>query len=261
MKKFIKIGLLVLPFISYAQTDSLKQSPLEFTAGIQTNHLWRGLIISDKPMVSAMASLSLNKEKSLKLGVWGGTSISNEADGTHYKEINYFLKYEKNNLSIGVWDLYNSRREAYLGANDIYGYAKSRTKHIIDLRTSYQLPEKFPLKIEADVLLYGSEDALYNDNGDYDKNKYSTYVELSYPFIKNSTVNLNGFIGSAFVFNGKEGNYSLYGNGENNFQVVNVGVTASKNITVFNKKLPVSMTTMWNPTSKFARIQIATTLF
>lgn len=36
MKKFIKIGLLVLPFISYAQTDSLKQSPLEFTAGIQT---------------------------------------------------------------------------------------------------------------------------------------------------------------------------------------------------------------------------------
>ncbi len=109
--------------------------------------------------------------------------------------------------------------------------------------------------------MYGSADALYNDNGDYDKNKYSTYVELSYPFIKNSTVNLNGFVGSAFVFNGKEGNYSLYGNGENNFQVVNVGVTASKNITVFNKKLPVSMTTMWNPTSKFARIQIATTLF
>ena len=62
--------------------------------------------------------------------------------------------------------------------------------------------------------------------------KNSTYVELSYPFIKNSTVNLNGFVGSAFVFNGKEGNYSLYGNGENNFQVVNVGVTASKNITI-----------------------------
>ena len=49
------------------------------------------------------------------------------------------------------------------------------------------------------------------------KNKYSTYVELSYPFIKNSTVNLNGFVGSAFVFNGKEGNYSLYGNGEKQF--------------------------------------------
>ena len=78
-------------------------------------------------MVSAMASLSLNKEKSLKLGVWGGTSISNEVDGTHYKEINYFLKYEKNNLSIGVWDLYNSRREAYLGKRYLW-ILKSRNQ-------------------------------------------------------------------------------------------------------------------------------------
>ena len=124
---------------------------------------------------------------------------------------------------------------------------------------------QFLKSLSDNSIEYGKEKNFENQGlcaaGDYDKNKYSTYVELSYPFIKNSTVNLNGFIGSAFVFNGKEGNYSLYGNGENNFQVVNVGVTASKNITVFNKKLPVSMTTMWNPTSKFARIQIATTLF
>lgn len=261
MKKLIKIALLALPLISHAQVDSLKQSPLEFNAGIQTNHLWRGLIISDKPMISAMANLSLNKEKSIKIGVWGGTSISNESDGTHYKEINYFIKYEKNNLSIALWDLYNTRREAYLGANEIYVYTKDKTKHILDLRTSYVFPEKFPLRIEADFLLYGSADALYKENGEYDKNKYSTYVELSYPLIKNSTVNLNGFVGSAFVINGKEGNYSLYGNGKNNFQVVNIGVTARKDITIFNKKLPVSMTTMWNPTNKYARIQIATSLF
>lgn len=261
MKKLVKVVLFIFSFLSYAQTDSLKQSPLEITAGIQTNHLWRGLIITDKPMISAMASLSLNKEKSLKLGVWGATAISNDADGTHYKEIDYFIKYEKNNLSIGLWDLYNTRQESYLGANDIYEYAKDKTKHILDLRTSYIFPEKFPLRIEADFLLYGSVDAIYKENGDYNKNKYSTYLEFSYPFIKNSTVNLKGFIGSAFAFNGVKGNYSLYGNGKNNFQVVNVGVTASKNITVFNKKLPVSMTTMWNPATKFARIQIATSLF
>mgnify|MGYP003599069784 CR=1 FL=1 len=261
MKNLIKIGLLVLPFISYAQKDSLKQSPLEFNAGIETNHLWRGIIISDKPVITATASLSLNKEKSLKLGIWGGTSISNEEDGTHYKEINYFLKYEKNNLSIGLWDLHNTRREAYIGANDIFEYSKDKSKHIIDLRTSYQLPEKFPLKIEADFLLYGSSDALYKDNGEHDKNKYSTYVELSYPVIKNSIVNLSSFVGSAFAWNTNKGNYSLYGNGESNFQVVNVGITASKDITVFNKKFPVYMTTMWNPTSKFARIQLATSLF
>ncbi len=262
MKNILKLAICLLPTITFAQSEEqLKESPLNITAGIQTNHLWRGLIITDKPMVSAEASLALNKAKTFTVGVWGGTSVSNEADGTHYKEINYYVKYADKGFSIGLWDLYNSRGEVSNGANDIFEYSKEKTKHILDLRTSYQLPKSLPLRLEADFLLFGSADAIYKSNGEYDRNKYSTYLEVGYPFIRNSKVNLEGFFGSAFAMDGEEGNYSLYGNGKDNFQVVNVGFKATKDVTVFNKKFPVSLTTMWNPTNKYARVQIATALF
>ncbi len=261
MNTIIKLALCIAPTILTAQTENLKQSPVDISAGIQTNHLWRGLIITDKPMVSAQATLGLNKSKTVQLGIWGGTSIANEADGTHYKEIDYFIRYADKGLSIGLWDLYNSRSEAKNGAYGVFNYSKESSKHILDLRTSYQFPQTFPIRVEADVLLYGPADAIYTVNGEYDKNKHSTYVEIGYPMIQNSTVNLNTFIGSAFTFSGEKGNYSLYGDGKDNFQVVNVGFTASKDVNVFNKKIPVSLTTMWNPTNKYARVQIATKLF
>jgi hypothetical protein len=54
----------------------------------------------------------------------------------------------------------------------------------IDLRTSYRFPGNFPIRIEADVLLYsGLNDRELNNSNDY-RSKHSTYVEVSYPFIR-----------------------------------------------------------------------------
>lgn len=49
--------------------------------------------------------------------------------------------------------------------------------------------------------------------------------------------------------------------GKNDFDIVNIGFSASKNIKVFSAHIPLSFTTMWNPSNKYARIQFATTLF
>jgi hypothetical protein len=63
----------------------------------------------------------------------------------------------------------------------VFNYDK-RTTHLIDLRTSYRFPGNFPIRIEADVLLYsGLNDRELNNSNDYRKTldlcrtKLSTY--------------------------------------------------------------------------------------
>lgn len=255
MKKILMlllVAVLSVQFVS-AQESELKDSPIDFSVNLQSNHLWRGLIITDKPMVAVFTSIKLNESGSLTTGFWGGMSFSNESDGTYYKEINYYVQYAKNGFSIGLWDLFNTRG---VDSPDVWGYDKETTGHLLDLRTSYNFGENFPLRLEADVLLFGSGDGQY-DMMDFEQ-RYSTYVQASYPLIQKSKVNLNGFVGAGFSLNGDT---HLYGDGEENFDLVNVGLTTSKTVKLGNYSLPVSATTLWNPSLKVARVQLAMTLF
>jgi hypothetical protein len=49
-----------------------------------------------------------------------------------YTEINYFVQYQKNNLSIALWDLFNTTIET----PRVFNYDKRTTTHLIDLRTT-----------------------------------------------------------------------------------------------------------------------------
>jgi len=254
MKKISLIFVVLFAVqIGYTQETEVKDSPYDFNVDVKTNHLWRGLVITDKPMVAVFSKLRLNKSGSFTTGFWGGMSFSNEADGTSYKEINYYVQYAKNGLSIGLWDLFNTRS---VESPDVWNYDENTTTHLLDLRTSYTFNDSFPLRLEADILLYGSGDSQLND-GDREQ-RYSTYVEASYPIIGESKVNINAFVGAGFSLNGDT---HLYGDGEQNFDLVNVGFTAKKTLKFSELSFPVSATTLWNPSQKIARIQLAVSLF
>ncbi|AYN00430.1 hypothetical protein [Chryseobacterium sp. 3008163] len=266
MKKLFYICLIALGTGNlYAQQNEENQedSRLDFTANIQNNHLWRGLIITDKPVIMGNVSYALDKDKNWKVGIWGASSMTDDKDGTHYKEINYYVQYSNGRLYIGLWDLFNSRNiNTAVASDDIFNYSNRKTAHIIDLRTNYTFGPAFPLNIEADIMLYGGANAgevVLEYDGTYKKNKYSTYVQVSYPVIKDKKVNLDAFVGAGFALNDKN---FLYGNGTNSFDIVNVGVKATKSLKITEHyTLPVSMMAMWNPSNKFARIQLAATVF
>lgn len=236
---------------SLAPTANTTPSRLDFNVGLETSHLWRGLVINDGMTATGNIHYALNEEQNFTVGLWGGAGF----DGK-YHEINYYIQYQKNNFSIGLWDLFNTT-----GNNnpEVFNYDKNTTTHIIDLRTSYRFPESFPLRIEADVLLYtGKNDRQLDENNDYNS-RYSTYVEVSYPAIRNQKVNLDVFLGSGFAL---DGNSNLYRTDQGqNFGIVNTGIKATKSISVFDYKLPVSATAMWNPANKIARVQLDVNLF
>ncbi|WP_372795002.1 hypothetical protein [Lutibacter sp.] len=256
MKKILLVLLVAVLSVQMgmAQEAELKDSPIDFSVNLQSNHLWRGLVITDKPVIMVFTSLKLNESGSFTTGFWGGMSFSNESDGTSYKEINYFVQYAKNGFSIGLWDLFNTRGVA---SPDVWDYDKETSGHLLDLRTSYNFGESFPLTLEADFLLFGSGDGQYNTNGDFEQ-RTSSYVQISYPLIKGSKVNLDAFVGAGFSLNGDT---HLYGDGQENFDIVNVGLTTSKILKVADLSIPVSATTLWNPSTKIARVQLAVTLF
>lgn len=229
----------------------IKPSRLDFNVGLETSHLWRGLIINDGMTATGNIHYALNESQTFKVGFWGGAGF----DG-NYREINYYVQYQKNNLSIALWDLFNTTG---IATPKVFNYDKLTTTHIIDLRTSYRFPESFPLRIEADVLLYsGLNDRELNSDNDF-QSRHSTYVELSYPLIRDQKVNLNAFIGAAFPLNGSK---HLFTNKvASDFDIVNTGIKATKDIEIFNYHLPVSATAMWNPSNKIARIQLDVSLF
>lgn len=246
-----------------AEVKESKEGRLDFTTNIQNNHLWRGLIITDKPVVMGNLSYALDAEKKWKVGIWGASALADDKDNTHYKEINYYIQYSDGRFYIGLWDLYNSRNiNTAVAADDIFSYSQRRTAHIIDLRTNYTFGPSFPINIEADIMLYGGANAgevILEADGSYKKNRYSTYVQASYPVIKGQKVNLDAFVGAGFALNDKT---FLYGNGKNSFDIVNVGLKARKVVKITDHySLPVSMMAMWNPSNKFARIQLAATVF
>ena len=233
------------------QQEETKTARLNFNVGLETSHLWRGLVINDGMTATGNIHYALNKNQTFKVGIWGGAGF----DG-NYREINYYVQYQKNNLSIGLWDLFNTTG---IEIPRVFNYDKLTTTHIIDLRTSYRFPEAFPIRIEANILLYsGLNDRELNDSNEY-RSRNSTYVELSYPLIKDKKVNLDLFMGAAFPINGSK---HLFTNKvESDFDIVNTGIKATKIIEIFQYKLPVSATAMWNPSNKIARLQLDVNLF
>ena len=232
-------------------TENIKPSRLDFNASLETSHLWRGLVINDGMTATGNIHYALNEGQNFAVGIWGGAGF----DGK-YREINYYIQYQKNNLSIGLWDLFNTTG---MTSPEVFNYDKLTTTHIIDLRTSYRFPESFPLRVEADVLLYtGKNDRIIDANNNYNS-RYSTYVELSYPVIENQKVNIDLYVGGVFAIDGTSNLYR--GDQNKDFGIVNTGFKLSKEISVLNYKLPVSATAMWNPANKIARIQLAVSLF
>lgn len=274
MRKIIPLILFVLfTNLSFAQ-DSLVTKPaekdIEFSVSIRSNQLWKGNITTDQPLFVTQVSFALNKAKNLRLGVWGGSAFSNNANGTQYKEIDYFISYAKSGFKVTLWDYFNSTNIIAERASDnIFNYSRTRTSHLFNLAMSYQLQHNFPLKIETDILVYGGangREVLLNSNGEYLKNKYSTYVGLNYPKTLSEDYTLNTFVGVGFAFN--PGNPDLgqtthiFGNGKNKFDVVSLGFSVTKDVSILKTfNFPLSITTLWNPSRQFARVQLAAKIF
>ncbi|OXG08450.1 hypothetical protein BC749_104157 [Flavobacterium araucananum] len=252
---FLSSMVAIIGLTGYAQETapetktSKEPSRLNFNIGLETSHLWRGLIINPSMTITADIHYALDKKQNFTVGFWGGNGF----DGK-YTEVDYYVQYKHKGLTVGLWDLFNTTNVIH---PEVFNYDKNTTTHLIDLRSSYRFSPQFPLRVEADIILYGNDRELNSDL--VYKNRYSTYVELGYPLLKNEQITLDAYVGTSFSLDGKSNLYTT--NPDNSLNVVNTGLKASKDITILQYKLPVYAGIMWNPAEKYTRMQLGVSLF
>lgn len=222
MKKVISTLTILLMVVSASAQEA---KTLDFSTGVDlySRYVWRGLQFSSAPNIQPYATLTW---KNLSLMGWGSYATSQ-----NYAEFDLFLSYNLKGVTLSLNDYY-SEDETDLTSNDYSEWGDTLTSHLIEFSASYQLPiEKFPLKILASTFVYGAD--LNSEN----KQNYSSYIELAYPFTAGD-YELELFSGYAL----NEGYYST------SSSFVNVGFKATRAIKITETfEIPFNTSLVLNP--------------
>lgn len=217
------------------------------SANLQTNHLWRGGEVADGVVVTSDASYKMFGE-SLQLGVWGGINIQ----GT-YKEFNYFATYSIKGFSLSLWDTYNFAEYATYNNEEFFNYNASTTGRFLDATLAYQFSGKFPLRLCWSTILFGRD-----RNSENSANRYSTFVYGEYPVYNRQKWRFDIGLGGAFALNAMGERATFYGDEPG---LVHISTKLTYDLKIRDYHMPISISTMMNPQSGKAYLQLAAQLF
>ena len=233
MKKILIITAILLTTAVTAKA----QDTLETTIGtdLVSQYVWRG---QDLGGVSVQPTLGL-AYKGLSLSAWGSTGLSNPADT---REFDLTLAYTIGGFNIGVTDYWFNAGLDPL--NRYFAYAADCTNHVFEANIGYD----FGFASLQWYTNFAGNDGLTPA----EKRAYSSYVEVSVPFVLGGVdwTAVAGAVPFATDFYGVEG-----------FGVVNVALTASKDIRITDSfSIPVFAQVAANPYSKNAFFVFGITL-
>ena len=232
---FVLVSSVFVNNFTYAQ-DSLSKCKIKTSVAFQSRYIWRGQALGGA-YPSIQPTLELSKSK-FTLGAFGAFSTSGIIPN---QEIDLYANYTfyKDMFTFTITDYFFPKD---FSNYDYFNYTKNNTGHVFEGALKFNGPDKLPLTFMVATNVYGA-DAKKADGNII----YSTYVELGYTK-KVKETSLNMFIGSSLNAPGNDvpGYYANVKTG-----IVNLGVTASKDIVITDKfSLPVSSSLIFNPDAR-----------
>jgi len=222
----------------YAQDDSTKidnKFSVDLSADLVSRYVWRGMPLSSSPALQPTFYASYGN---FTLGSWASYTFAQEG----IQEVDLFLSYESEYLSLTINDYFNPDETMPMG--NYFNYNDTITGHTFEGVLGLSGPENFPIELEAGVFFYGNDK---NENGE---NYYSTYLGLSYTAEINQ-IEIKPFIGMTPF----EGYYA------SKLEVVNIGISANKNLPITEKfDLPISASFIVNPNKEMVFLVFGITL-
>ena len=252
MKSFFskKSFLVTMAVAAVCMLGTTNAQAQEFTiqGDLVSSYVWRGIYQGGAASFQPTLGFSVGN---FSLTAWGSTSLSESN-----KEIDLTAAYKFGEagptLSVATlwWD---GQADVANGeyTNNYFHFKSGETGHHFEAGLAYTLPiEKFPLSI-AWYTMFAGADRKINDKGE-DKQAYSSYVELNYPFSVKG-VDLNATCGMV--------PYETPQYYVNGFAVTNLALKATKAIN-FNDKfsLPIFVQAIWNPRLEDAHLVFGVTL-
>jgi hypothetical protein len=212
-----------------ATTPAPAVSPFKVTADLVSSYVWRGVLSTATPTPNFQPTLAFDKG-GLEIGAWGSTDFIGD-----YKEVDLYASYAIGPIKVTLTDYDWNFGPRY------FNYKSKETGHIFEGSLGYSGPASFPISITANVMFAGADKKWDETLGAVDPSKqaYSTYIELGYAFKYFSP-----FLGVTPA----DGYYGDSYGGVNGFAVVNLGVSASKNLKITDSfSLPLKATLGFNP--------------
>jgi uncharacterized protein (TIGR02001 family) len=201
-------SMIITPIHLIAQ-DEEKASPFDVGGDLVSSYLWRGTKFGTGPAIQPHLSFAVG---GFEIGGWGSYCFTSD-EGV---EADLYASYGFDfGLSIGVTDYY------YPG-NEYFDYSPETGSHAIEINLGYEIKG---FSIGANYI--------FNEAGNAGSQGSDMYFELGYSF---------KYFG--LLAGGGDGWHTADGD----FNICNIGLTASKEISITDKfSLPVSGALIWNP--------------
>lgn len=239
IKKIFVFFITCLSGISFSQDLSLSVN-----ADLVSRYIWRGIDVNDAFNIQPALSLSVS---GFSFGFWGSYSLTNNLDYNIYgQELDTWLGYTysfESGISIGaiVTDYYYPNAGIPWGDWNNYDNPDGPGAHTVETGLLVKGPDALPLSLSGYI-------NVYNDAGN------NAYFQADYPAAI-SDVALNFFVGAS---TGSEEN-PIYGT--ETFNIINIGVKASKSIKITEDySLPVYTSFIINPREEISYIVFGLTL-
>ncbi len=223
MKKLFIVLFLALAAIICLQGTANGQG-FKVGSDFVSRYVWRGMDFANSP--SIQPTLSYTTKCGFEIGYWGAYSTT----AVNYQETDLYLSYTiKDVISITVTDYFFPMGDSLSINNHYFEYGEDKTGHILEGNLTFNGLKNFPVYLSLNYNLYGAD----KDN--------SFYGEIGY----------NGSVGTYeySVFLGVTPGKGIYlPDGSDEFSVVNVGLTISKEVKITDTfSLPVMGSLIFNP--------------
>jgi len=215
MLKKIYQYLIISLFMLLTNTISA-QTSISGEADFVSRYLWRGLELENTFSIQPTLALTTGD---FEIGFWGSYPFTNTNSGS--EELDLYLGYLIGDFLVLVTDYY------FPNAGFKYGLYDDPGAHTVEVGLSYGGSEIFPISVNAFMNVYNDDDN-------------TIYFELGYS-TKVSDVGIDLFVGGT-----PGGDSGFYGTTD--FNLINIGVTATKQISISDKfSLPIFSGYVLNP--------------
>ena len=218
MKKFF---FAIAIFLS-STVEASDEVTYDFSVGADfvSTYVWRG---SYQAGTSIQPAMELNIG-GFSAGAWGSVDIA----GLGYKEVDLMASYSFQNFTTGLTNY-------WVGGEGNYNYFgfSNITIHLLEVNFLYSF-DRFPLTLEWNTIFAGDEMyTKYPDNGKL-KKAFPTYLEATYA-LQVKEVHLDVALGVSPWKSSTMYNRFDEGGRNDGFSVINIAMTASKEIKISDR--------------------------
>ena len=203
-----------------AQDD--KESPISIGADLMSRYVWRGTDYGASPSIQPYIEAGFG---GFAIGAWG--AYTTNLPGVQEMDLYASYTFLDDMLTVGITDYFFPDE---VNGYDYFEWADTLTGHVLEGMVGFNGLEDLPLSAMFAYNFYGAD------------TENSLYLELGYTF---SIFDVFLGMGNGFYTSIDKDN------GDDKFGIVNLGISASKEIPVTEKyAIPISASLITNPNAK-----------